>query len=69
MLSTDWASHSNSDIPENRLTTALVKAAFKAAGRNAEIKFIHWTGALNDVKEASVAEVMAVYPRVFGDSL
>lgn len=61
MLTTEWAPHYGSDLPENGLTTALVMAAFKAVGHNAEIKFIPWTRALKDVKEGKADIVMGAY--------
>jgi len=61
MLTTEWAPHYGSGLPENGLTTALVKAAFKAVGHNAEIKFIPWTRALKEVKEGKADVVMGAY--------
>lgn len=61
MLATEWAPHYGSDLPENGLTTALVKAAFKAVGHDAEVQFIPWTRALKDVKEGKADVVMGAY--------
>ena len=64
MLTTEWAPHYGSDLPENGLTTALVKAAFRAAGHNADIEFLPWTRALKDVKEGKADVVMGAYHSV-----
>ena len=46
MVTVDWAPHYGKDLPENGLTTALVKAAFKTGGHDANIEFIPWPRAL-----------------------
>lgn len=61
MVTVEWAPHYGKDLPENGLTTALVKAAFKAAGHNAEVEFIPWKRALKEVKEGLHDVVMGAY--------
>ena len=61
MVTVEWAPHYGADLPENGLTTALVKAAFKAAGHNAEVGFIPWKRALKEVREGLHDVVMGAY--------
>lgn len=61
MVTVEWAPHYGADLPENGLTTALVKAAFKAAGHNAEVEFIPWKRALKEVREGLHDVVMGAY--------
>ena len=51
MLTVEWAPHYGSDLPEKGLTTAIVKAAFKAGGHSSEVDFIPWARALKEVEE------------------
>jgi polar amino acid transport system substrate-binding protein len=61
MVTTEWAPHYGSDLPENGLTTAVVKAAFKAGGHDAKIEFIPWARALKEVDEGKFDIVMGAY--------
>ncbi len=61
MVTVEWAPHYGSNLPEKGLTTALVKAAFKAGGHNAEVEFIPWERALKEVKEGLHDVVMGAY--------
>ena len=61
MLTVEWAPHYGSSLPENGLTTALVKAAFKAGGHSSEVDFVPWTRALREVKEGNADVVMGAY--------
>ena len=61
MLTVEWAPHYGADLPENGLTTALVKAAFKAAGHSSEVDFIPWARALKEVEEGKADVVMGAY--------
>ncbi|MDJ0776241.1 MAG: transporter substrate-binding domain-containing protein [Gammaproteobacteria bacterium] len=61
MLTLNWAPHYASDLPEQGLTTALVKAAFRAGGHNAEVEFIPWARALKEVEEGKADVVMGAY--------
>ena len=61
MLTVEWAPHYGSSLPENGLTTALVKAAFKAGGHSSEVNFVPWTRALKDVKQGNADVVMGAY--------
>ncbi|MEM7564926.1 MAG: transporter substrate-binding domain-containing protein [Pseudomonadota bacterium] len=61
MVSVNWAPHYGSDLPENGLTTALVKAAFEAGGHNASIEFIPWERALKEVEQGKYDVVMGAY--------
>jgi len=61
MVSVDWAPHYGSELPENGLTTALVKAAFEAGGHNASIEFIPWERALKEVDQGKYDVVMGAY--------
>ncbi len=61
MLTVEWAPHYGSSLPENGLTTALVKAAFKAAGHTSEVDFVPWIRALKDVREGNADVVMGAY--------
>ncbi len=61
MVTTEWAPHYGTGLPEKGLTTALVKAAFKAGGHNAEVEFIPWERALKEVREGLHDIVMGAY--------
>lgn len=61
MLTLNWAPHYGEDLPEQGLTTALVKAAFKAGGHNASIEFVPWSRALKEVEEGKADVVMGAY--------
>jgi polar amino acid transport system substrate-binding protein len=61
MLTLNWAPHYGEDLPEQGLTTALVKAAFRAGGHNAGIQFVPWSRALKEVEEGKADVVMGAY--------
>jgi polar amino acid transport system substrate-binding protein len=61
MLTVEWIPHYGPGLPENGLTTALVKAAFKAGGHSSEVEFVPWTQALKEVKEGTADVVMGAY--------
>lgn len=61
MLTVEWAPHYGSDLPEQGLTTAIVKAAFKASGHDSDVEFIPWARALKEVEEGSSDIVMGAY--------
>ena len=61
MLTLNWAPHYGEDLPEQGLTTALVKAAFRAGGHNAEVQFVPWSRALKEVEEGKADVVMGAY--------
>ncbi len=61
MLTVEWAPHYGSDLPEKGLTTAIVKAAFKAQGHTSDVDFIPWTRALKEVEEGKSDIVMGAY--------
>ena len=61
MLTIEWSPHFGSGLPDKGLTTALVKAAFKAGGHSAEVGFVPWTRALKIVKEGNADVVMGTY--------
>ena len=61
MLTVEWPPHYGSALPEQGLTTALVKAAFKAGGHTASVEFIPWARALKEVKEGRADIVMGAY--------
>ena len=61
MLTVEWIPHYGSSLPEDGLTTALVKAAFKAGGHSSEVNFVPWTRALKEVKEGKIDVVMGTY--------
>jgi len=61
MLTVEWAPHYGSELPEKGLTTAIVKAAFKAAGHDSEVEFIPWARALKEVEEGKSDIVMGAY--------
>ena len=58
MLTVDWAPHYGSALPEQGLTTAIVKAAFKAGGHSSKVEFIPWERALAEV-EAGKSDVVS----------
>lgn len=61
MVTVEWAPHYGSDLPEKGLTTALVTAAFKAGGHDAQVEFIPWARALKEVDEGKFDIVMGAY--------
>jgi polar amino acid transport system substrate-binding protein len=61
MLTVEWAPHYGSTLPENGLTTALVKAAFKAGGHSSQVDFIPWARALKEVEDGKADVVMGAY--------
>lgn len=61
MLTLNWAPHYGEDLPEQGLTTALVKAAFEAGGHDAEVTFVPWSRALKEVEEGKADVVMGAY--------
>ena len=61
MLTVEWAPHYGSSLPEKGLTTALVKAAFKAGGHSSQVDFIPWARALKEVEEGKSDVVMGAY--------
>lgn len=61
MLTVEWAPHYGSELPEQGLTTAIVKAAFKAGGHSSEVDFIPWARALKEVEEGQADVVMGAY--------
>ena len=61
MLTVEWAPHYGSELPEQGLTTALVKAAFRAVGHTSEVDFIPWARALKEVEEGKADVVMGAY--------
>ncbi len=61
MLTVEWAPHYGSELPEKGLTTALVTAAFKASGHDAEVDFIPWARALKEVEDGNADVVMGAY--------
>ena len=61
MLTVEWAPHYGSELPEKGLTTAIVKAAFKAVGHTSDVDFIPWARALKEVEEGKSDVVMGAY--------
>ncbi len=61
MLTVEWAPHYGSYLPEQGLTTAIVKAAFKAGGHTSSVYFIPWARALKEVEEGKADIVMGAY--------
>ena len=61
MLTVEWAPHYGSELPEKGLTTAIVKAAFKAVGHTSDVDFIPWARALKEVEEGKADVVMGAY--------
>lgn len=61
MLTVEWAPHYGSTLPEKGLTTALVKAAFRAGGHSSQVDFIPWARALKEVEEGKADVVMGAY--------
>ncbi len=61
MLTLNWAPHYGEDLPEQGLTTALVTAAFRAGGHNAEVQFVPWSRALKEVEDGKADVVMGAY--------
>ena len=61
MLTVEWAPHYGAELPENGLTTAIVKAAFRAVGHTSDVDFIPWARALKEVEEGKADVVMGAY--------
>jgi polar amino acid transport system substrate-binding protein len=61
MLTVEWAPHYGSELPEQGLTTAIVKAAFRAGGHNSSVDFIPWARALKEVEMGNSDVVMGAY--------
>ncbi len=61
MLTVEWAPHYGSNLPEKGLTTAIVKAAFKAVGHSSDVDFIPWARALKEVEEGKSDIIMGAY--------
>lgn len=61
MLTVEWAPHYGSELPEQGLTTAIVKAAFKAGGHRSEVEFTPWARALKEVETGNSDVVMGAY--------
>ena len=61
MLTVEWAPHYGSELPEKGLTTAIVKAAFRAEGHNSDVDFIPWARALKEVEQGKSDIVMGAY--------
>ena len=61
MLTVEWAPHYGSELPEKGMTTAIVKAAFSAAGHSADVEFMPWARALKEVEEGRSDIVMGAY--------
>ena len=61
MLTVEWAPHYGSELPEQGLTTAIVKAAFKAGGHSSEVEFMPWARALKEVEAGNSDVVMGAY--------
>ncbi len=61
MVSVDWVPHYGNELPENGLTTALVKATFEAGAYNASIEFIPWERALKEVDQGKYDVIFGAY--------
>lgn len=61
MLTVEWAPHYGAELPEQGLTTAIVKAAFKAEGHSSSVEFIPWARALKEVEVGKSDVVMGAY--------
>ena len=61
MLTVEWAPQYGSGLPEQGLTTAIVKAAFKAEGHSSVVDFIPWARALREVEAGNSDVVMGAY--------
>jgi len=61
MLTVEWAPHYGSELPEQGLTTAIVRAAFRAGGHNSSVDFIPWARALKEVEMGNSDVVMGAY--------
>ena len=66
MLTVEWAPHYGSELPEQGLTSAIVKAAFKAEGHNSAVDFIPWARALKEVEVGNSDVVMGAYHSMNG---
>lgn len=61
MLTVEWAPHYGSELPEKGLTTAIVRAAFRAEGHDSDVDFIPWARALKEVEQGKSDIVMGAY--------
>ena len=61
MLTVEWAPHYGSELPEQGLTTAIVKAAFEAGGHSSRVEFTPWARALKEVEAGNSDVVMGAY--------
>jgi polar amino acid transport system substrate-binding protein len=57
----EWPPNISEKLPGYGLNSALVKAAFEAAGHTVNIQFLPWTRALSDVLEGRADVVMGAY--------
>ncbi len=57
----EWPPNISESLPGYGLNSALVKAAFEAAGHTVNVQFLPWTRALNDVLEGRADVVMGAY--------
>jgi polar amino acid transport system substrate-binding protein len=57
----EWPPNISSSLPGYGLNSALVKAAFEAAGHTVNIQFMPWTRALKDVLDGRNEVVMGAY--------
>lgn len=60
MLTEEWVPHYGSELAEKGLTTAIIKAAFRAGGHSSEVEFIPWPRALKKVEAGKSDIVMGV---------
>lgn len=61
VLTLEWPPHVGSGLPEQGLISALVRAAFEAAGHDMHIDFLPWARVLKDVLEGKSDVVMGAY--------
>ena len=61
MLAVEWTPHFGSSLPEDGLTSAIVRTAFKTGGHSSEIKFVPWTQALKEVRAGNSDVIMGAY--------
>lgn len=57
----DWPPQISPEVPEQGLNTALVRAAFEAAGHNVNVSFMPWTRAQKDVLEGRADVAIGAY--------
>lgn len=57
----EWPPNISENLPGYGLNSALVKAAFEAAGHTVNIQFLPWTRALKDVLEGRADVAMGAY--------